>query len=91
MERRARRAAIEVYVGPDVGPKRVGIRVVAASGVMLWRVSADTHPGMVAATLSFGRDSIVKRGIETGSTTPWLARGLTAVVMEAGREAGQLQ
>jgi transposase len=92
LERRARRAAIEVYVGPDVGPKRVGIRVVEASGVMLWRVSADTHPGMVAATLSFGRDSIVKRGIETGSTTPWLARGLTArgltaVVMEAGREA----
>jgi hypothetical protein len=46
---------------------------------------------MVAATLWCGRDSIVKRGIETGSTTPWLARGLTAVVMEAGREAGQLQ
>ncbi len=86
---------MEVYVGLDVSLKRTELCVVAASGKVLWRGAADTHPEMIAAALSRWRDSIVKLGLETGSTTPWLARGLKAlglpvVVMDARRASDAL-
>lgn len=87
---------MEVYVGLDVSLKRTEICIVEASGAVVWRGAADTHPEMIAARLSRWRDGIVKLGLETGSTTPWLARGLTAlglpvVVMDARRASDALK
>ena len=59
-----------VHVGLDVSLKRTELCVVAVSGNVSWRGALDTHPEMIAAALSRWRDSIVKVGSETGSTTP---------------------
>jgi transposase len=48
-------------------------------GRMLWRGVADTHPEMIAAALECWRERIVRVGLETGSMTPWLARGLRSL------------
>ena len=87
---------MEVYVGLDGSLKRSEVCVVAVSGDVSWRGALDTHPEMIATALSRWRDSIAKPGLETGSTTPWLARGLTAlglpvVVMDARRAADALK
>jgi transposase len=85
-----------VYVGLDVSLKRTEVCVVDGEGRMLWRGVADTHPEMIAATLGRWRERIVRVGLETGSTTPWLARGLRSlglpvVVMDARRAADALK
>ena len=87
---------MEVYVGLDVSLKRTEVCVVDGDGRMLWRGVADTHPEMIAAALERWRERIVRVGLETGSTTPWLARGLVAlelpvVVMDARRAAEALK
>lgn len=87
---------MRVYAGLDVSLKRTEICVVDESGRMLWRGVADTHPEMIAETLSRWRDELVRVGLETGSMTPWLARGLLAqglpvVVMDARRAADALK
>jgi len=78
---------MEFYAGLDVSLKRTEICVVDGSGSVVWRGRADTHPEMIADRLSRWRSGLVRVGLETGSTTPWLARGLSAlglpvVVME---------
>ena len=87
---------MEVHVGLDVSLKRTEVCVVDGDGRMLWRGVADTHPEMIAAALERWRERIVRVGLETGSTTPWLARGLVAlelpvVVMDARRAAEALR
>ncbi len=81
-----------VYAGLDVSLNRTEICAVDGGGRMLWRGMADTHPEMIAAALDRWRGRIVRVGLETGSTTPWLARGLRSlglpvVVMDARRAA----
>lgn len=85
-----------VYVGLDVSLKRTEVCVVDDEGKMLWRGVADTHPEMIAVKLDRWREEIVRVGLETGSATPWLARGLRAlglpvVVMDARRAADALK
>ena len=87
---------MQFYVGLDVSLKRTEICVVDASGRMLWRGVADTHPEMIAEKLGRWRDGLVRVGLETGSMTPWLARelaaeGLPVVVMDARRAADALK
>jgi transposase len=85
-----------VYIGLDVSLKRTEVCVVDDRGKMLWRGVADTHPEMIAVKLDRWREQVVRVGLETGSTTPWLARGLRAiglpvVVMDARRAADVLK
>jgi hypothetical protein len=91
-----RRAAMGYYVGLDVSLKRTAICVLDADGRVVWRGSSDTHPGMIGEALDRWRGSLERVGLETGSTTPWLARGLKAlrlpvVVMDARRAAAALK
>jgi transposase len=85
-----------VYVGLDVSLKRTEVCVIDGEGRMLWRGVAETHPEMIASALGRWRGRIVRVGLETGSTTPWLARGLRSlglpvVVMDARRAADALK
>jgi hypothetical protein len=91
-----RRAAMELYAGLEVSLKRKEICVVDGAGGIVWRGCTDTHPERIADALGWWRVELVKVGLETGSTTPWLARGLRApgvpvVVMEARRAADALK
>lgn len=77
-----------LYVGLDVSLKRTSVCVLDETGRVEWEGWSDTHPEMIVAALLHwgGRLSLV--GLETGSTSPWLARGLEAlglpvVVMDA--------
>lgn len=83
-------------VGLDVSLKRTAICVPDDDGGSAWRGWADTHPEMIAAALDRWRPGIEKVGLETGSTTPWLARGLSnldlpVVVMDARRAAAAMK
>lgn len=87
---------MEVYAGLDVSLKRTEVCVLDGAGAVLWRGVADTHPEMIAETLSRWREGLAKVGLETGSMTPWLARGLQAqglpvVVMDARRASDALK
>jgi hypothetical protein len=87
---------MELYAGLDVSLKRTEICVVDGAGGIVWRGRTDTHPEMIADALCRWRVALVKVGLETGSTTPWLARGLRAlgfpvVVMDARRAADALK
>ena len=75
------------YAGLDVSLKRTAICVVDDEGAIVWEGWADTHPEMIFRALERWADSLAKVGLETGSTTPWLARslkgfGLPVVVMD---------
>lgn len=87
---------MEVYAGLDVSLKRTEICVLDGSGTVLWRGVADTHPEMIAGELARWGNELAKVGLETGSMTPWLARGLQAqglpvVVMDARRASDALK
>jgi transposase len=84
------------YAGLDVSLRRTAICVLDADGGVAWRGSTDTQPEMIAGALERWRGLLERVGLETGSTTPWLARGLTAlglpvVVMDARRAADALK
>jgi transposase len=86
---------MELYAGLEVSLERTEICVVDGAGGIVWRGRTDTHPERIADALGWWRVALVKAGLETGSTTPWLARGLRAlgvpvVVMEARRAADAL-
>ena len=76
--------------------KRTEICVLDGAGAALWRGVTDTHPEMITEKLSRWREGLVKVGLETGSMTPWLARGLQAlelpvVVMDARQASDALK
>ncbi len=65
-----------MFAGLDVGFKRTAVCVVDGSGRTVWRGVVDTYPEAIAATLKRWRNGLEKVGLETGSMSPWLARGL---------------
>jgi len=84
------------HAGLDVSLKRTAICVVDEEGGVVWRGGSDTHPEMIAQALERWRGMLDRVGLETGSTTPWLARGLKTlglpvVVMDARRAADALK
>lgn len=84
------------YVGLDVSLKTTAICVVGDDGKIAWQGSSDTHPEMIAETVQSWSGKIERLGLETGSTTPWLARslkalGLPVVVMDARRAADAMK
>jgi transposase len=81
-----------MFAGLDVGFKRTAVCVVDRAGRTVWRGVLDTHPEAIAAALRRWRNELEKVGLETGSMSPWLARGLGAlgfpvVCMDARRAA----
>jgi transposase len=81
-----------MFAGLDVGFKRTAVCVVDGCGRTVWRGVVDTHPQAIAAALHRWREEIEKVGLETGSMSPWLARGLgvlgiPVVCMDARRAA----
>ena len=81
-----------MFAGLDVGFKRTAVCVVDGSGRAVWRGVVDTHPEAIAASLKRWRNGLEKVGLETGSMSPWLARGLgilgfPVVCMDARRAA----
>lgn len=81
-----------MFAGLDVGFKRTAVCVVDGLGRIVWRGVVDTHPVAIAAALQRLRNQLEKVGLETGSMSPWLARGLCAqglpvVCMDARRAA----
>lgn len=84
------------YVGLDVSLKRTAICVVDEDCLMVWQGWAESHPEMIVLALDRWVGGIERIGLETGSLTPWLARGLKAlglpvVVMDARRAAAAVQ
>lgn len=84
------------YVGLDVSLKRTAVCVIDADCAIVWQGLADTHPEMILSALDRWVGEIELIGLETGSTTPWLARalragGLPVVVMDARRAADALK
>lgn len=78
------------YIGLDVSLKTTAICVVDRDQNVLWQGSTDTHPQMILNSIDRWLGSIARIGLETGSTTPWLARalkaqGLPVIVMDARR------
>lgn len=85
-----------VYVGLDVSLKRTAICVLDEAGDVAFEGWADTHPELIAAALSRWGGEICLLGLETGSSTPWLARELEAagfpvVAMDARRAADAMK
>ena len=84
------------YVGLDVSLKTTAICVVDRDQNIVWQGSADTHPEMILNALDRWIGSIVRIGLETGSSSPWLARALKArnlpvIVMDARGAAAALK
>jgi transposase len=85
-----------MFAGLDVGFKRTAVCLVNSSGRTIWRGAVDTHPQTIAAALHRLREDIEKVGLETGSMSPWLARGLgvlgiPVVCMDARRAADAIK
>lgn len=84
------------YAGLDVSLKRTQICVVDDDGRVAWRGWSDTQPEMIAAKLEDFAGALTRVGLETGSWSPWLYRGLKAlglpaVVMDARRAADAMK
>ncbi len=84
------------YVGLGVSLKTTAICVVGDDWKTAWQGISDTHPEMIAETVQRWSGKIERLGLETGSTTLWLARslkalGLPVVVMDARRVADAMK
>lgn len=66
---------MKYYVGLDVSLKRTAICVVDGDCGVVWQGMADTHPEMIQSALDRWAGQIELIGLETGSTSPWLAGG----------------
>jgi len=65
-----------MFAGLDVGNKKTAVCVVDDSGTIVWRGMLDTHPELIAASLSRFAGVLDKVGLESGSLSPWLYRSL---------------
>ena len=61
------------FSGLDVGFKRTAVCVVDEAGSIVWRGVVDTHPEALSRALQRWGGKLAKVGLESGSTTPWLA------------------
>lgn len=84
------------YIGLDVSLNKTAMSVLDEDGAVVWQGTTDTHPEMIAEAVNRWSGSVEKIGLETGSTTPWLARslmalGLPVIVMDARRAADAMK
>lgn len=64
------------YVGLDVSLKEVSVCVLDDEGRVVWRGSCPSTPESIAAIVRQYAPEVLRIGLETGSLSPWLARGL---------------
>lgn len=67
------------FVGCDVSLKETAICVLDEDGSVVWRGSCVSTPEAIAATVGQHAPAVVRLGLETGTLSPWLARGLEAL------------
>jgi transposase len=87
---------MKYYVGLDVSLKRTAVCVMDDDGKHVWQGWADSHPDLIRHALARWAGAIERVGLETGSLTPWLARGLRSlelpvIVMDARRASDALK
>lgn len=85
-----------IFAGLDVGGKATAICVMDGVGDVLWRGRRVTDPAVIAQALRrFDREEL-RIGLESGSYSPWLCRGLRClgfqvVCMDARRAADAIR
>lgn len=67
------------FVGLDVSLKETAVCVVGEDGGVVWRGSCASTPEAIAVTVGEHAPEVVRLGLETGTLSPWLARGLEAL------------
>ena len=87
---------MSMFAGLDVSLKSTVICVTESKGRIAWRGSVASEPGAIAAALARWRGQLALVGLETGSLSPYLCRGLAAlglpvVCMDARRVADALK
>lgn len=85
-----------LHVGLDVSSARVALCVMDNAGAVVRQCVIDSDAQAIDAVLASYRENLVAIGIETGPTTPWLARGLRelglpVVVVDAAHAAAALR
>ena len=69
---------MDQYVGLDVSLKEVNVCVLDAKGTVAFEGRSASDPASLAALIRAKAPRAVKIGLETGSTSGWLAYALTA-------------
>lgn len=87
---------MEHYAGIDVSVEQSSVCVIDKKGDIVLETTVDTHPDVIADTLSPYENTLKRVGQETGSLSPWIHKGLRAhglpiVCMEAGHTRAALK
>jgi len=69
---------MEQYVALDVSLKEISLCVIDGKGVVLFEGKAAAEPASLAALIRAKAPQVVRVGLETGATSPWLFQALTA-------------
>ena len=69
---------MDQYVALDVSLKEVSVCVLDAKGIVVFEGRSPSDPGSIATLIRSKAPRAVKVGLETGSTSTWLAHGLIA-------------
>ena len=87
---------MELYAGLDVGLKVTSICVVTGEGRLIWRGKESSRPEAIARALAPFAGGLAKVGLESGSLSPYLCRGLAGfglpvVCLDARRAADAIR
>jgi hypothetical protein len=82
------RAAMEQYVALDVSLKEISVCVIDVAGAVVFEGKTATDPKILISLIRAKAPEVVKVGLETGATSPWLyhtlkAAELPVVLMDA--------
>ena len=85
-----------LYVGLDVSMRRTAVCVIEPSGKVVREVSVETAPDAIAKAIAAVGKGVERVGMEAGSSSPFLARELTAlglpvVVIDAAHASAALR
>src|ERR687890_264290 len=69
-----RRAAMDQYVALDVSLKEVSVCVLGAGGTLIYEGRTASDPASLVGLIRAKAPRAVRIGLETGSTSAWLAR-----------------
>ena len=69
---------MEQYVALDVSLKEISMCVMDGKGAVVFEGKAPAEPTSLAALIRAKAPQVVRVGLETGATTPWLFHALTA-------------
>ena len=70
---------MEQYVGLDVSLREISVCVINDKGTILFEGKTAAEPASLAKLIRAKAPEVVRVGMETGATSPWLFHSLTAV------------